>query len=339
MIRVLIVDDSALMRRIIYDILKSDKEIEVVGRASNGIIAIDKIKSLKPDVVTMDIEMPEMDGITALKRIMQDCPVPVVILSSHSEYGSKQALEAMALGAVDFIVKPEGGFLPDIGKISETIIKKVKAAAAAKTIRFEPGRRIAHSFSPTTRKVIVIASSTGGPQTIEALLTELPKNIPVGILIVQHMPPNFTASFAQRLNTICNIEVKEAKEGDIVSEGCALIAPGGYHMEVCVEETIVRVKLNQEPPELGVRPCANRLFRSAAAIYRDKAIGVVLTGMGNDGKEGCEEIKKYNGTVIAEAEESCIIFGMPKSVIEANLADEIVRIQDMTVALIQILDT
>ncbi len=337
MIKVLVVDDSALMRKILSDNLSSDPEIEVIGTAINGIFAIEKIKLLGPDVVLMDLEMPEMDGITALKKIMKEWPLPVIILSAHSEKDSSKALDAMKSGAVDFILKPAG---KDINEIKEEIINKIKTAALARLHKFKKVTTRKHHFISTRKKIIIIGSSTGGPQTLEALLTELPKNIPVSILIVQHMPPMFTKSLAERLDKICEIEVREAQEGDELRNGVALIAPGGFHMELKSDINGFEgtIHLNKEPPELGVRPNINRLFKSVALIFRENTIGVVLTGMGMDGTEGCKIIKAAKGTVVAEAEESCIIYGMPKCVIEAGLADEVVQLDEMAVALVQLVD-
>lgn len=336
MIKVLVVDDSALMRKIFSDILNSDPEIEVIATAIDGEAALEKTKRLQPDVVTMDIEMPEMDGITALKKIMMEHPVPVLMISAFTEKGSQQTLDAMEAGAVDFILKPSG----DMDKIKDEIIAKIKIAAMAHVHKFKKIKTKKQSFLSTRKKIIVIGSSTGGPQTLEALLTQLPGNIPAPILIVQHMPPVFTKSLADRLDNLCEIEVREAKQGDELQDGVALLAPGGYHMVLTSDTKGFEgtITLNQEPAELGVRPNIDRLFKSVAKIFRENVVGVILTGMGSDGTEGAKAIKKENGTIVAEAEESCIIFGMPKSVINADLADEVVTIGRMPVALLQLLD-
>ena len=341
MVSVLVVDDSAVMRKIIVDILSSDPEIKVLEKASDGEEAVRKAREYKPDVITMDIEMPVLDGISALKRITDENPIPVIMLSAHSKEGSDRTLEAMKAGAVDFILKPSGEISTDLDKLKDEIIKKVKSAAQAKVKKFESKAQVkAHTFSDTRKKVIVIGSSTGGPQTLEALLTELPKNIPVPILIVQHMPPDFTRSLAERLNSISQIEIREAKEGDMLQNGVALIAPGGFHMELVSEVEGMEgvIKLNTLPHELGVRPNANRLFKSVVKIFGENTIGVVLTGMGMDGTEGSRAIKDAKGTVVAEAEESCVIYGMPKSVVDENLADLVVPLENMAVTLVQLVD-
>lgn len=338
MINVLIVDDSALMRKIISDMLTSDSEIKVMGTAGDGKIALEKIKTLSPDVIVMDVEMPEMDGITALKKIMDIKPTPVVMLSALTKEGSDKTIEALEAGAIDFITKPSGTISMDIVRVKHALIEKVKVASKAHIQKVAHVETRKYHFNPTRKKVIVIASSTGGPQTLEYLLKEMPRNIPAPILVVQHMPPGFTKSFAERLSRICEITVREAADGDKLEDGVALIAPGGLHMIVEEKGNEAVVRIIKDPPELGVAPCANKLFRSIAPIFRENTIAVVLTGMGSDGTDGARMIRNVSGTVIAEAEESCIVFGMPKEVINAGLADEVVTLEKMAVALIQIVD-
>jgi len=338
LINVLIVDDSALMRKIISDMLTSDSEIKVMGTAGDGKIALEKIKTLSPDVIVMDVEMPEMDGITALKKIMDIKPTPVVMLSALTKEGSDKTIEALEAGAIDFITKPSGTISMDIVRVKHALIEKVKVASKAHIQKVAHVETRKYHFNPTRKKVIVIASSTGGPQTLEYLLKEMPRNIPAPILVVQHMPPGFTKSFAERLSRICEITVREAADGDKLEDGVALIAPGGLHMIVEEKGNEAVVRIIKDPPELGVAPCANKLFRSIAPIFRENTIAVVLTGMGSDGTDGARMIRNVSGTVIAEAEESCIVFGMPKEVINAGLADEVVTLEKMAVALIQIVD-
>jgi two-component system chemotaxis response regulator CheB len=340
MVRVLVVDDSLMMRKMIAEILSSSLGIEVVGQASNGKEAIEMISELNPDVVTMDLEMPVMDGITAIKKIMATNPLPIIVLSSGGDNESKKSLEAIEAGAVDFMLKPKAD---NINDIKFQLIVKVKTAIHAKLNIIKPKTNEIikkHDFLSTRKKILVIASSTGGPQTVESILVALPKNIPVPILIVQHMPAGFTNSFAQRLNKICQIEVREAKEGDYLQNGVALIAPGGKHMELFsdIEGYEGEIRLNDLPPELGVRPCANKLFKSVARIFKENTIGLVLTGMGRDGTDGCKEIKKYHGTVISQSEETSIIYGMPKEVVDAGLADMIIDLDLIPVSLIELLD-
>ena len=337
MVQVLVVDDSALMRKMLSDILSEDKDISVVGTAISGDDALRKIPKLNPDVVTLDLEMPGLSGLETLKKIVDKYNVPVIIVSSYSSEGSKETIEAMGLGALDFVLKPK---LENIKEISDDLRLKIRALGKTKVKKFTHLKSYKKSFNHSRKKIIVIAASTGGPPTLEALLVQLPKNIPCPILVVQHMPPIFTKTFANRLNDICKVEVKEASEGDELKNGTVLIAPGGFHMELIAEVKGMEgvIKLNTKPHELGVRPCANKLFKSVAKIFEGNTIGVVLTGMGSDGKLGSEEIKKYGGTIIAQSEKTCIIYGMPKEVINANLADEILDINDIPSALIQLVE-
>jgi len=338
--RVLVVDDSALMRRIISDIINSEESLEVAGIASNGLKAIEVFQKTNPDIVTMDIEMPEMDGIAALKEILKISNVPIIMVSAHTEIGSKKTLEAMSIGAVDFILKPAGHSDNEIQSFQEELIRRILTVVQANIVHIKHTEHKKHRFTSTRKKIVVIASSTGGPQTLEAFLSELPDNIPVPILVVQHMPPVFTKSLADRLNGSCQIEVREAVEGDELKNGVALIAPGDFHMELKadVEGYQGCIKLNQEPREQGVRPCANRLFRSVAPIFKENVIAIILTGMGSDGTKGAVSIKESNGTVISQSEKTCIIYGMPKSVADAGLSDVVVDLDKMAVALLQLLD-
>ncbi|MGM5484694.1 MAG: protein-glutamate methylesterase/protein-glutamine glutaminase [Nanobdellota archaeon] len=331
MIKALVVDDSALMRKLITDMISSDDEIDVVDTAKDGDDALEKVKKHGPDIVLMDLEMPGKDGITALEEIMEEWPLPVIMLTGDSD--NNKAFDAMKAGAVDFITKPS-----NVDSVKDKVIKQIKSLAMARVHKFdETPEKKSYSFAPSSEKIILIGASTGGPQTLEKLLQEFPANTPSPILIVQHMPPLFTRSFAERLNSACDLEVKEAEHGDRLKNGLALLAPGGYHMEIDPEDPD-KVVLNKKPPELGVRPNVNRLFNSAAPVYKDKTIALVLTGMGQDGTSGSRKIKRYGGTVVSEAEESCIIYGMPKSVAEEGLADEVVPLDQMTVAVVQLLD-
>lgn len=342
MIKVLIVDDSALMRKMIKDMLLEDSSIEVVGIASDGEIAIEKIKELRPDVVTLDLEMPKLDGMEVIQKSKKlfENPPKFIILSAQTN--AEKSIQALEIGAADFIMKPSGNISLDLKKISEELISKIKITAqiTKKIIIPESAKPKKTTFYSTRKKIIVIASSTGGPQTLEALLKQLPKNIPAPILIVQHMPTGFTNAFAKRLNKICEVEVREAVNHDELKDGLALIAPGGYHMELIsdIEGYEGEIQLNQEPPELGVRPNANRLFKSVTKIFKDNTIGIILTGMGNDGTEGAREIKNNNGLIISQSEATSIIYGMPKSVAEQNLTDMILDLENIPVAILQALD-
>jgi two-component system chemotaxis response regulator CheB len=345
LITVLVADDSALMRKFISDILNSDPLIKVIGTAIDGEDCIRKCRDLKPDVLTLDIEMPILDGLAVTKQLMVENPIPILLLTGTAD--TKKTFEGLNLGAIDFLLKPSGNISLDLQRIESDIIAKVKAvydlrfrAQAFSGIKKSqiPIVPVKQKFHSTSKKIVIIAASTGGPQTIEKLLSQLPKNIPAPILIVQHMPPGFTKGFAQRLNTECSIAVREASDGDTLEDGVALIAPGSFHMELHDESGNYVIRLNQLPSELGVRPNANRLFKSVADIYKDNTIAVVLTGMGFDGTEGSRKIKEYHGLVIAESKNTAIIYGMPKSVVDHNLADLTLDVDNIGVAILQALD-
>ncbi len=335
-IRVLVVDDSALMRKLISDMLSDSPDIEVIGRAINGQDAIEKVTRLIPDVVTMDIEMPVLDGLQALGYIMSECPTPVVMLSTESS--ADVTITAFHYGAVDFIQKPTGNIIPDLSSIKEELIKKVKAAAGVKTTKLgfieikgdvvkpepEPARK------RRSRKIIVIGASTGGPRALQNIIPLLHSWLDAAILVVQHMPAGFTKSLADRLNLQSMIRVREAKEGDMVQPGIILIAPGDYHMVVKQQnqngQIIEVIGLNKGEKVQGVRPSVDVLLNSVASIYGSDALGVILTGMGSDGSMGIRKLKEAGGKVIAEDESSCVVYGMPRAVIEQDLADYILPI-------------
>ena len=351
------------MRTIISDILNSSEDIEVACTARNGIDAIEKIKTLDVDVVTMDIEMPEMDGITALKKIMEENPLPVVMISMYTKTGAEETLKSLSHGAVDFIPKPGGSISLGIKELSNEIIAKVITASRV-SIRKIKELRTGAVKTPevkamtidwieskplsvpkksifATKRLVVIGSSTGGPQTLEHIIPKLPKNLPAPVLVVQHMPPGFTTSFANRLNKMSSLEVREAKDGDLVEKGVALLAPGDYHMEI--DHTTVEgigagiVRLNQNPREQGVRPCINVTMKSVAEVYGKMTVGVVLTGMGSDGTEGFRAIKAMKGATISQDEESCIVYGMPKAVVDAGVVDYVVQLEEIADKIVECL--
>lgn len=332
MINVIVVDDSAYMRHVLRSNLDADPEIRVVDTARDGQDALEKIAALKPDVVTLDLEMPRMDGFTALQRIMATSPLPVIILSSLSQEGADATIRALRLGAVDFVPKPAGGAV-DLQLILGELLQKIKQVAGMNATKLRSAQRVPprESTRPAgtppvcrdSRGAIVIGSSTGGPRALYELVPHLPASLPSGVLIVQHMPPGFTRSLAQRLDELSPLKVKEAAEGDVVQAGLALIAPGSYHM------TIARggaISLNQGPPQHGVRPAADVTMISAARVYGSSTIGVVLTGMGCDGSLGVRAIHQVGGRCIAEDESTCIIFGMPRCAIETGGVDRVVPI-------------
>jgi len=316
----------------------------VVGSAQDPIVAWEKIKALRPDVLTLDVEMPRMDGLTFLEKLMQTSPMPVVMVSSLTEKGCQTTLRALELGAIDFVTKPKIDVASGIVELGEEILEKVKVAARAKLRSRKPsaaGTRCAapsrgHALFETTHKVICIGASTGGTEALTELLTELPADAP-GIVIVQHMPAGFTRSFAARLDQRCQIRVKEAQDGDRILAGQALLAPGGLHMAITRSGADYRVRVGMGEPVNRHRPSVDVLFRSAARYVGNNAIGVILTGMGNDGAQGLLAMRQAGARTIAEDQSTCIVFGMPKEAIAAGAVEDVLpldRIPDriMTMA-------
>jgi two-component system, chemotaxis family, protein-glutamate methylesterase/glutaminase len=346
MVKVLIVDDSAFMRNILGSMLTSDPGISIIGTARDGIEAIEKVALLKPDIVTMDVEMPKMDGLTALKIIMEKTPVPVIMVSSLTDEGAQVTLDALDFGAVDFIPKNLSELSVNIVKIKEMLIEKIKHIAKRGLTRrpvkpidrefIEARTRDLHLTMPQRvtgeRKtsVIAIGTSTGGPKALQEIITLLPKDFPVPIVIAQHMPPNFTGPFAERLNQLSKLEVKEASEGDMLRPGLALLAPGRGHMKAVKKrtlETVVTISENRE--DFIYRPSVDALMFSIAECYPGRALGVILTGMGNDGLKGVTEIKRGGGRVFAQNEPTCVVYGMPKAVVDAGMADKVLALEEM----------
>lgn len=325
-IRVLIVDDSALVRKILSEELARDPEIEVVGTAMDPYIARDMIVQLKPDVITLDIEMPRMDGLTFLRKLMKHYPLPVIVVSSLTKKGGDLALEALEAGAVDVMCKPGAAYT--VGDMSVELIDKIKAAARVRVTKRISVPVASVSAVPqqltamtrTTHKVIAIGASTGGTEALTALLRVLPADAP-GIVIVQHMPEHFTRSFADRLNQLCAIEVKEAANDDTVMPGRALIAPGNYHMLLRRSGARYYVEVKSGPLVSRHRPSVDVLFKSTAQTAGKNAVGVILTGMGRDGAEGMKMMHDAGAKTIAQDEASCVVFGMPKEAIALGGAD------------------
>lgn len=345
-IKVLIVDDSAFMRKILTDILTKDHRIEVIGTARNGHDGLARVKEWKPDVVTMDVEMPQMDGLEALQLIMDHTPVPVVMVSSLTKQGAESTIKAMTLGAVDFIQKPSGPISLDMEKVEDQVIRKVLVASRArisksKTVTNDPPvRKLAkRPASLTQTPVIAIGTSTGGPRALDRVITSLPKTLNAPVVIVQHMPKGFTRSLAERLNKQAAVLVKEAEHGEALQKGCVYVAPGGEHMTVMRQGDELLIQLDETEPIFGHRPSVNRLFSSLAMVDNISVLSVVMTGMGADGTEGLVTLKekKPNTYTIAEAEESCVVFGMPKAVIKSGLADEIAPVSEISQRLVQVL--
>lgn len=340
MIRVLIVDDSAVVRKVLTDGLSKLDDIEVVGSAIDPYMAREKIAALKPDVLTLDVEMPRMDGLTFLSKLMQHHPIPVVVVSSQTPENSESALRALSLGAVEIVSKPGSQFsTPDVHK---QLAQAIRTASRAKVFarKDEPVKRVAASYSvlETTHKIIAIGASTGGTQAIEAVLKDFPANSP-GTVICQHMPQGFTASFAKRLNQVCAMEVREAKSGDAVVPGVALVAPGNYHMLLQKSGAKYFVVLKNGPPVHYQRPAVDVLFQSVARHAGQNALGVILTGMGADGAKGLLEMKNAGAHTIAQDEQSCVVFGMPKAAIQLDAAEEILPLNKITQSVFRKLET
>lgn len=333
-IRVLVVDDSAVVRKVFSEELSLEKDIEVIGTAPDPYVARDKIVELKPDVVTLDIEMPRMDGLTFLRKLMKYFPLPVIIVSSLTQEGGALALEAMDIGAVDVISKPGEAY--SVGDMSMQLAEKIRAAArvnVAKHARMSGGAKAVSapaklSLTKTTNKIIAIGASTGGTEALKAVLTRFPSNTP-GIMIVQHMPAKFTTSFAERLNDLCQIRVKEAEDGDSVIPGTALLAPGNYHMVMRRSGARYYVNVKTGPLVCYQRPAVDVLFNSVAAFGGANAIGVILTGMGKDGAQGMLKMKEAGAQTIAQDEKSCVVFGMPKEAIDLGGVDKVVSLDNI----------
>jgi two-component system chemotaxis response regulator CheB len=333
MIKVLVVDDSAIVRKIFTEQLSQAKDIEVVATAPDPYVARDKIVELKPDVVTLDIEMPRMDGITFLKKIMSAHPLPVIIVSSLTPKGSAMALEAMDCGAVEVLAKPGGSF--SVGEMGAQLAEKIRAAAKVRVMKraasVERGPLATvkgGSITQTTNKVIAIGSSTGGTEALKDILTRLPSDTP-GIVIAQHMPANFTKAFADRMNGLCRIHIKEGAENDSVLPGTCLIAPGNFHMMLRRSGARYYVEIKTGPMVHHQRPAVDVLFKSVAKFAGANAIGVVLTGMGSDGAEGIKIMKQAGAKTVAQDEASCVVFGMPKEAIKTGCVDKVVSLRNM----------
>ena len=339
-IRVLVVDDSAVVRRMISDALGQDPEIEVVGTACDPYVARDMILQLEPDVLTLDIEMPRMDGLTFLKVLQQHRPMPVIIVSSLTTTGSKMALRAMELGAVDVVAKQNSAW--NIGSLREQLAHRVKGAARARLSLVNPesptggpaASTVGLHFSP--RQLIVIGASTGGTEAVKSVLTRLPAELP-GICVVQHIPPVFSRTFAERLNECCALEVREAAHGDEVRPGTALVAPGDYHMAVEWAGSGYRVKLRQDPPIHFTRPAVDMLFNSAAHCAGRHAVGVLLTGMGRDGAQGMQQLKSAGAVNLAQNEATCVVYGMPRAAVELGVVDRVLPLDHIPHAIIHAL--
>jgi len=337
---VLVVDDSPLMRRIVTKLLESDPRIRVVGVAADGYQAIEQVRVLRPDVVTMDIDMPNLDGLAALQQIMQQTPMPVVMLSGVKE--ASAAVRALELGAVEFVAKPSGTISIDLYKVRDELISKVKLATLVNPRRTAPQMKqpVAQllpqrRLEGECRRLVAIAASTGGPQTLGQIFRQLPANLPAGVLVVQHMPAGFTASFAQRLDRHSSLHIEEASDGRVVKLGEGYVAPGGRHMIVAEEGGQPVIRLLDTPVVNSVRPSADVLMESVAQTAGACSVGVVLTGMGKDGSDGLAHIKRAGGITLAQDRETSTIFGMPKSAIGQGVVDQVLPLASIPAAIVE----
>ncbi|MGK6307192.1 protein-glutamate methylesterase/protein-glutamine glutaminase [Variovorax sp. DT-64] len=338
-IRVLCVDDSALIRSVMTELINSQSDMTVVGTAADPLVARDLIKQTNPDVLTLDVEMPRMDGLEFLEKLMRLRPMPVVMVSSLTERGSEIALRALELGAIDFVTKPRLGVRDGLIQYTEHIAGKIRAAAQARLLPSRPAaaRPAAESAqepllrSPllSTEKLIIIGASTGGTEAIREVLQPLPPDAPA-VLIAQHMPPGFTRSFAQRLDGLCRINVKEAEQGERVLPGYAYIAPGGWHLALGRSGANYVAQLNQEPPVNRHRPSIDVLFDSAARHAGKNAIGMILTGMGRDGAEGLLRMRQAGAHTLSQDEASCVVYGMPREAVLLGAVDEVSPLNEIT---------
>lgn len=345
-IRVLVADDSSFMRKILSDLLTSDPRIEVAGTARDGEDALAKIVKLSPDVVTLDVEMPRKDGLATLEEIMRRFPLPVIMVSSLTSEGAQTTLRALSAGAVDFVAKPRGYISIDLDALGRELVEKVVAASMARIFRRDREEKAPDALKkvllppPAGRmarpEIVAMAASTGGPRALQAVLSEIPGNFPLPIVIVQHMPADFTLSFARRLDSLSALDVEEGKEGMELRPGLAVVAPGGYHMVVHRKtSSIFKCGLSDDPPVLSVKPSANVLFRSVAEVTGGKAVGVILTGMGRDGAEGAAAMRAKGSHIIAESQETCVVYGMPKAAVELGVVDELLSLDSIPEAVLR----
>lgn len=328
-IRVMVVDDSALMRRIISDMLNEDSDLEVIGTARNGADMFTKLTGLKPDVVTLDVEMPQMNGMEALKEMKdRNLSIPVIMLSSVTKEGTVQTMECLAQGAFDFVSKPSGSISINIETVKNELVKKIKAACLDKK-----NEAVIESFEPRVSckherriEAVAIGTSTGGPKALHSVLVNLPGDLGVPVFVVQHMPLGFTKAFSERLDASCRLKVVEAQDGMNIEKNVVYVAQAGYHMEVGRDK---KIHLNSEPPLWGVRPCVDKLFESAAKLYGSSLMSVVMTGMGRDGAKGTEIVHMCGGCTVAQDRDTSTIYGMPRAACETGKVQKVVALYDI----------
>lgn len=358
-VRVLVVDDSGFFRRRVIEILEADPQIEVVGSAQNGQEAIDQTAKLKPDVITMDIEMPILDGISATRKIMASTPTPIIMFSSLTTDGAKATLDALDAGALDFLPKRFEDIAKDKDEAKQLLCERVRSLAKNPVSRAKPqsapvarpssvvSAAVSSTATPTPAatprrsmqkggiKLLAIGTSTGGPVALQKVLMSLPATFPVPILLVQHMPGTFTPAFAQRLNASCAIEVKHAENGDMVKPGVAYLAPGGMQMLLDGRAASPTIKVIESDPSLTYKPSVDVTFRSITKLFPKETLAVVLTGMGADGREGARALKQSGSTVWAQDEASCVVYGMPAAIVDAGLAEEVIGLEQMGNSIVQ----
>ena len=348
-IKVLVIDDSAFNRRTISDMLKKSPDIEVVGTANDGEEGLKKAFTLKPDVITLDLEMPKIDGFSFLRILMAKMPMPVIVVSSRDD--DANVFKALEFGAVDFLAKPTAKISKDLLNIEKDILSKVKVVSELKMENLrkrieDKGRTRSletkqsgpdmESIYRGNSELLAIGSSTGGPPALQSIFTALPKDLPLAIVVSQHMPPGFTRAFADRLNRLSDVTIKEAEEGDRIEKGRVLIAPGGTHMTFTRRKNEVSVNISAKTIDDMYAPSVDRMFSSAAKVFEDRSIGLVLTGMGSDGKKGVMDIKNANGFIMAESEETAIVYGMPNEAVKTGKVDKIVPLDQIPTEIINL---
>lgn len=330
-VRVLVVDDSAFMRKTISNILNETEDLEVIATARDGLDAVKKVTDYKPDVITLDIEMPRLEGLQTLGYIMSECPTPVVMLSAYTESGGETTMKALEYGAVDFVCKPSGPISLDLEKVAQELVTKVRLAAQVDVSRLpflefekiQTTRQAGTRVLAAERQLVVIASSTGGPRALYEVIPNLPEDLPAAVLVVQHMSAGFTRSLAERMDKASKLRIKEAEEGEVITAGHVYFAPGNYHMQVARESGREVIRLDQGPQRNSVRPSADVTLESVANIPGLTALAVIMTGMGHDGLAGAKQLKQAGGTVFAQNEASCVVYGMPRAVVEAGITESV----------------
>jgi two-component system chemotaxis response regulator CheB len=348
MIRVLIVDDSAFMRKALTKLIEEDPGLSVAGTARDGIEAIEQVRTLKPDVVTMDVQMPRMDGISAVKKIMAENPVPILMVSSLTREGAETTIEALQAGAIDFIAKESSYVTLNLSDVRDELAAKIRNVARSRLSLFQrprtvapasPSPRPATGFKYQSARLIAIGISTGGPLMLQKVIPALPGNLRVPVVIVQHMPPHFTKSLAERLNAKSALEVVEAEEGMKVLPGHVYIAPGGKHLTFRNFRQEITLETPAEPASSLHKPCVDVMLKSAVDVYSGRVLALIMTGMGNDGLEGCRLVKQRGGKVLSQDEGSCVVYGMPKAVFDAGVSDAVVSLERIAGTLEQAVST